>query len=90
LAQLLCALQIALHDVGLTFSTREPASLRDGLVPLGVTSMSAGSHTEPGGYPSRSEAEPQFEISDARSPAEVAGASGKAGIEAVWKDRQRA
>ncbi|MDB6109870.1 MAG: thiH, partial [Pedosphaera sp.] len=31
-------------------STREPAKLRDGLIPLGVTLISAGSHTEPGGY----------------------------------------
>ena len=31
-------------------STREPAALRDGLIPLGVTMVSAGSHTEPGGY----------------------------------------
>lgn len=31
-------------------STREPARLRDGLIPLGITLMSAGSHTEPGGY----------------------------------------
>jgi len=37
-------------DVGLVLSTREPAKLRDGLIPLGVTLMSAGSHTEPGGY----------------------------------------
>jgi len=37
-------------DVGLVLSTREPAKLRDGLIPLGVTMMSAGSHTEPGGY----------------------------------------
>ena len=35
---------------GLVLSTREPAKLRDGLIPLGVTMMSAGSHTEPGGY----------------------------------------
>jgi 2-iminoacetate synthase len=31
-------------------STREPPKLRDGLVRLGITLMSAGSHTEPGGY----------------------------------------
>src|SRR5262249_13935526 len=37
-------------DVGLVLSTREPAKLRDGLLPLGITMMSAGSHTEPGGY----------------------------------------
>jgi 2-iminoacetate synthase len=50
LAQLVCALRIMFPDVGIVLSTREPAKLRDGLVPLGVTMMSAGSHTEPGGY----------------------------------------
>jgi 2-iminoacetate synthase len=50
LAQLLCALRLQFPDVGLVLSTREPAPLRDGLVPLGITLMSAGSHTEPGGY----------------------------------------
>ena len=37
-------------DVGLVLSTREPKKLRDGLFPLGITLISAGSHTEPGGY----------------------------------------
>ena len=37
-------------DVGIVLSTRESPKLRDGLIPLGVTMMSAGSHTEPGGY----------------------------------------
>jgi 2-iminoacetate synthase len=50
LAQLICAFRLFLPDVGLVLSTREPAKLRDGLIPLGVTLISAGSHTEPGGY----------------------------------------
>ena len=50
LVQLLCAFRLFLPDVGLVLSTREPAKLRDGLIPLGITLMSAGSHTEPGGY----------------------------------------
>jgi 2-iminoacetate synthase len=50
LAQLVCALRLMFPDVGLVLSTREPAKLRDGLIPLGITMMSAGSHTEPGGY----------------------------------------
>ena len=50
LAQLICALRIMFPDVGLVLSTRESAKLRDGLIPLGITMMSAGSHTEPGGY----------------------------------------
>jgi 2-iminoacetate synthase len=50
LAQLVCALRLFLPDAGLVLSTREPARVRDGLIPLGITLMSAGSHTEPGGY----------------------------------------
>ena len=50
LAQLVCAFRLFLPDAGLVLSTREPAKLRDGLIPLGVTMISAGSHTEPGGY----------------------------------------
>lgn len=50
LTRLFCAFRITFPQVGLVLSTREPAALRDGLIPLGVTLMSAGSHTEPGGY----------------------------------------
>ncbi len=50
LAQLVCALRLFLPDVGIVLSTREPVRLRDGLIPLGITLISAGSHTEPGGY----------------------------------------
>ncbi len=48
--QQLCALRLMLPDAGLELSTREPAQFRDGLIPLGITMISAGSHTEPGGY----------------------------------------
>jgi len=50
LVQLICAFRLMFPDVGLVLSTREPAKLRDGLFPLGITLASAGSHTEPGGY----------------------------------------
>ena len=50
LVQLLCALRVTFPEIGLVLSTREAPELRDALVPLGVTMMSAGSHTEPGGY----------------------------------------
>ena len=48
--QLVCAFRVCFPQVGIVLSTREPAALRDVLIPLGVTLMSAGSHTEPGGY----------------------------------------
>ena len=88
--QLLCALRLLLPDLGITLSTREAPAFRDALVQLGVTHMSAGSHTEPGGYAAPSDAEPQFEISDTRSPAEVARVLRAAGYDPVWKDWQRA
>lgn len=50
LVQLVAAFRLFLPDAGMVLSTREPAALRDGLFPLGVTHASAGSHTEPGGY----------------------------------------
>ncbi len=83
---LLVALRLAFPDVGITLSTREAAAFRDRLVPLGVTQMSAGSRTEPGGYSAPRSAEPQFEIDDDRSPEEVADAIGRLGYDAVWKD----
>jgi 2-iminoacetate synthase len=48
--QLLCAFRVTFPTVGIVLSTREPKALRDIVAPLGVTMMSAGSHTEPGGY----------------------------------------
>src|SRR5271168_4789525 len=50
LVQLVCAFRLMFPDAGLVLSTRESARLRDGLIPLGITMISAGSHTEPGGY----------------------------------------
>jgi 2-iminoacetate synthase len=50
LVQLVCAFRLMFPDVGLVLSTRESPNVRDGLIPLGITLMSAGSHTEPGGY----------------------------------------
>ena len=50
LAQLICAIRLMFPDVGIVLSTRENPKLRDGLMPLGVTMMSAGARTEPGGY----------------------------------------
>jgi 2-iminoacetate synthase len=87
--QLLCALRLLLPDVGLVLSTREAPAFRDAVIPLGVTHLSAGSHTEPGGYTGPSDAEPQFSVADERTPAEVAAALRTAGYDPVWKDWQR-
>jgi 2-iminoacetate synthase len=57
LAQLICALRVTFPQIGIVLSTREPAALRDVLLSLGVTMMSAGSHTEPGGYTNQGKSE---------------------------------
>ncbi len=84
--QALAALRLAVPDAGIVLSTREPAPLRDGLVNIAITTMSAGSSTEPGGYSTPGASQEQFAISDERSPAEVAAMLAAAGFEPVWKD----
>lgn len=86
LLQLILAFRIFDHDIDISISTREKAVLRDNLVSLGVTSLSAGSKTEPGGYEVHPEALEQFSTTDARTPAQVAAAIRKKGYEPVWKD----
>ena len=84
--QALAALRLFEPEAGIVLSTREPAALRDGLVRIAVTHMSAGSSTEPGGYTTPGEAQEQFAISDERDPAAVAAMLEAAGYEPVWKD----
>jgi 2-iminoacetate synthase len=92
LVQLMLALRIFLPEAGFNLSTRESAKLRDSLIPLGVTMMSAGSSTRPGGYAQLDDdaALEQFEIEDRRSPREVVAAIRRAGYDPVWKDFDRA
>lgn len=86
LVQFVCALRLCLADVGIVLSTRELPRLRDGLVRIGVTQLSAGSRTEPGGYLHPDPEAEQFEIADERSAKAVAGRLEQMGYEVVWKD----
>jgi len=87
--QLIAALRLTLPDVGLVLSTRESPELRDRLIGLGVTRMSAGSRTEPGGYLHPDETLKQFEIEDRRTPEEMASVIREKGYEPVWKDWEK-
>lgn len=86
LVQMILALRLCFADAGLTISTREPACLRDQLVKLGITRMSAGSKTNPGGYSKTTGSVEQFEIDDSRTPAQIALMLKQNGLEPVWKD----
>ncbi len=84
LVQLYAAFRIFAPEVDLTLSTREPAALRDLLLPLMITSLSAGSKTQPGGYQVAPQSLEQFSIDDDRSPAEMALQLQKLSLQPVW------
>lgn len=101
LVQIMLALRLFLPEVGFNLSTRERPEFRNKLIPLGVTNMSAGSSTQPGGYATylRGQADErtnyrevleQFEIEDFRPVAEVVQCIRDAGYDPVWKDYDRA
>ena len=89
MAQLICALRLVLPDVHIVLSTREKAKLRDKMLLLGVTQMSAASKTSPLGYSHGQQTGEQFDVMDTRSAKEVADAIFNAGYEPVWKDWDR-
>ncbi|RTY88070.1 2-iminoacetate synthase ThiH [Flavobacterium sp. RSP15] len=89
LTQLICAYRLWNEDLEISLSTRENEKFRDNIIPIGITSMSAGSKTNPGGYSVDPQSLEQFEISDERSAAEIAKIISSKGYEPVWKDWDR-
>jgi 2-iminoacetate synthase len=88
LVQMMFALRLYLKSAGIALSTRESQGFRDNMIDLGVTSMSAGSKTNPGGYEtySKSESQGQFEICDDRNTEQVVAAIRGKGYCPVFKD----
>jgi 2-iminoacetate synthase len=86
LLQVICAYRIFNEEVEIALSTREEPKFRDNVMKLGITSMSAGSKTKPGGYAQNKDDLEQFEISDERSPAQISEMIKSKGYEVVWKD----
>ena len=86
LVQLICAFRIFNHELEITLSTRESQQFRENILPLGITHMSAGSKTNPGGYAEPEESLEQFSVSDERSAAEICSMLKGKGFDPVWKD----
>ncbi|HWJ02487.1 MAG TPA: 2-iminoacetate synthase ThiH [Verrucomicrobiae bacterium] len=87
LVQILLAYRLFLPRVGLVLSTRESPKLRESLLPLGITRMSAGSLASVGGYAEDSETGPaQFQIADERSVAEIAAMLRSKGYQPTFCD----
>ena len=86
LAQVTFAMRIFDHDVDISYSTRERAQFRNNMATLGVTTMSAESKTEPGGYFTYPQSLEQFHVSDERTAVQVERDLKALGREPVWKD----
>lgn len=86
LLQLMCAYRLLNEHLEISLSTRESAFFRDHVMKLGVTTMSAGSSTSPGGYTHPDESLEQFSVNDERPPKVVAEVVAQQGYEVVWKD----
>ncbi len=86
LVQLICAYRIFNEEVELSLSTRENMRFRNNALQLGITSVSAGSKTNPGGYAVDDKTLEQFEVSDDRTPKEIEDVIKQLGYEPVWKD----
>lgn len=86
LVQLISAYRMLEEDVELTISTRESEIFRNNIVNLGITSMSAESKTNPGGYVVDKQSLDQFEISDERSTEKITQMLKTKNLEVVWKD----
>jgi 2-iminoacetate synthase len=83
-------LRLADRGAHLTLTTRERSEIRDLLLPLGVTKLSAGVSTAPGGYAETAAgagdaAREQFEVADERSVEEIVARVGEAGLTAVFE-----
>jgi 2-iminoacetate synthase len=86
LAQLVFAFRLFDHDVEMTMSTRESPKFRDNMTTLGITSLSAGSKTDPGGYAVFRHSLEQFSVNDDRDTESILKAVKEQGYEVVWKD----
>lgn len=86
LLQLIFAWRIYRENLELSLSTRERAVFRNHAISLGVTTMSAASSTEPGGYAEPNTHLEQFEIDDERSVAEIDDMIRSKGLDPIYKD----
>lgn len=86
LVQSILATRLFLPRAGITLSTRESPSLRENLIGLGITKMSAGSSTVVGGHVDIGEGVAQFEICDHRSVTEMREAIAHKGYKPIFKD----
>lgn len=83
--QMILAFRVTFPKVGIILSTRESPEIRDNLLGLGITQISAESKTNPGGY-SDNTSDEQFQVNDHRSLEEIITMIQQKGFEPIIKD----
>ncbi len=83
--QMIWAFRLFDHDLEMSLTTRESPNMRNHMISLGITSISAGSKTDPGGYAHENELE-QFSPNDNRDPKTMLEMVKAQGYDVVWKD----
>ena len=93
LCQVLCAYRMFLPFCGITVSSRESKSFRDGIVKIAATKISAGVSTGIGDHESKytgkendNEGDEQFEINDTRSFSQMYQDMSEGGLQPVLND----
>jgi 2-iminoacetate synthase len=86
LVQYIIAARLYNPRAGITVSTRESCELRDALLPLGVTRMSASSSTAVGGHTQSNAQGEQFAINDTRTIAQMIAMLKAKGYDPVTHD----
>jgi len=88
--KILCLTRTLFPRVGINLSTRETAALRNRLIELCVTKVSIGSKTSVGGYLEDDTArDPQFDVADDRSAAEMIQYLKEHNVDPVFTDWRR-
>lgn len=85
-AQMIWAFRLLDDEVEMSLTTRESPDFRNHMISLGITSISAGSQTDPGGYSHPDTETAQFATNDTRSPEEMKKIIEEQGYEVIWKD----
>lgn len=89
LVQIVLAYRLFAPQCGMNISTRENVNMRKGLIPFGVTKISAGVSTAVGGHTLEDKGTSQFDVNDESSVEDIKELIKKIGYQPILKDWER-
>lgn len=89
LVQIILAYRLFAPQCGMNISTRENVDMRRGLIPFGVTKISAGVSTAVGGHTLKNKGTSQFDVNDESSVEDIKNLIKSIGYQPILKDWER-